>query len=151
MVDTGETLLHLFEEERRMGRQSEDQRASIASLVIVIASVINGVLTQTGFHLKSLPLSILLILLGSYGMIFNAKLYERFRLHDRRADKIRNRLDELFPDAQIRVILMKSDEEQDISYPIISRKIRLYRLWIGLHSLILLQGVIYSFIIILNH
>ncbi len=151
MTDTGETVLHLFEEERRMGRQSEDQRASIASLVIVIVSVINGVLTQTGFHLKSLPLVILLILLGSYGMIFSAKLYERWTLHDRRAAKFRTRLDELFPEAQIQVILKTSDEEQDKSYPILSRKIRLYRLWIGIYSLIVLQGVIYSLIIILNH
>ncbi|HEX6480312.1 MAG TPA: hypothetical protein VF043_15850 [Ktedonobacteraceae bacterium] len=97
MSDTTEFLMRMAEENWAQARHTEDQRATLANLIVVIASIDQGVLTQIGFIKSALPLTILLIILGIYGALASAKLYKRHQHHINRARPLRKRLDELCP------------------------------------------------------
>jgi len=58
-------------------------RSPITGLIVVVASAIQGGLTQTGLNKHALPLTIMLIILGLFGMLASMKLYERARRHTR--------------------------------------------------------------------
>ena len=148
MSESTEFLMRMAEENWTQARHSEDQRATITNLIVVIASIDQGALTQTGFTKSSLPLTILLIILGIYGMIASAKLYERYRHHIYRAGRLRERLDELCPDAQVSERLKAADARHAAKHPILSGKIHLHSIWLGLHILIAALGVVYTIIII---
>src|SRR5947209_4221428 len=109
MADTTDVLLHMVEEYWTQARHTEDQRAIITNLIVIIATAIHGVLTQTGFRINALPLTILLIILGIYGVVATTKLYERWQFHTHRARKLRRRLDELCPEAQIQILQTAAD------------------------------------------
>lgn len=150
MAETTDFLLAEIQESWAQARQSEDQRAAISNLVVVIASVIHGILTQTGFTKSALPLTLLLMLLGVYGIIASAKLYERHQFHIRRSQKLRLRLDELHPDAYVRKTLDEANKEHWSKYPVLSQRIRLHVVWLALHSLIATLGIIYTIIILVR-
>jgi hypothetical protein len=111
MSETTEILLHQIDEERSQARQSEDQRATISGLIVIIASAIQGGLTQTGSQKNALPLTIMLAILGFFGMVASAKLYERHQLHIHRALNIRDRLEKLYPDTELRSTLDAASDD----------------------------------------
>ena len=150
MADTTDALMGMIEENWNQIRHSEDQRATITNLIIVVVSVIQGVLTQTGFTKNVLPLTLLLIILGLYGIVVSAKLYERTQMLVNRARKYRHRLNELLPDAQLELLKKMADEEHFKRFPVMSQKIRLSRLWLALHAIIVVLGVVYSVIILIR-
>ena len=150
MADTNDVLIHIREEDLDLAKQAEDQRATMTNLVVIIASIIQGVLTQIGFVKNALPLAILLILLGIFGLIASAKQFEREKFHRERVSKIRHRLDELNPDAQIQASLEIAGKEHRAKHRFLSRKIHLNKIWLTLHTLIIVLGVIYLFIILLR-
>lgn len=127
-------------------KQHEDQRAAITGLIVVIASAIQGGLTQTGLTKSALLLTTTLLFLGIFGMLACAKLYERAKLHSNRANHIRKRLEELHPTLQVQTLLDASDKEHYLKYGVIAIKIRLYAIWITLHAMIALLGIIYTII-----
>jgi hypothetical protein len=149
-ADTAEILLRMVEENWTHVRHSEDQRATITNLLIIVVSVIQGILTQTGFTKNILPLTLLLIILGLYGIIATAKLHERSQMHINRARKLRHRLDELCPEAQVQVLQNEADEEILKEYPILTGKIHLSLLWPTLHGFVALLGAIYTVIIVIR-
>lgn len=150
MADTTDILMSMIEENWNQIRHSEDQRATITNLIIIIVSVIHGVLTQTGFTKNVLPLTLFLIILGLYGIVITAKLYERTQMLVNRARKYRHRLNELLPEAHVELLKKAADEEHFKRFPIISKKIRLSRLWLALHGMIVILGIIYSVIILIR-
>ena len=81
MTETVEILVSIMEQQLSQAKQSEDQRANITNIVVLIAAAIQGGLTQTGFTKNVLPLTITLIAIGIFGVVATAKLYERFRYH----------------------------------------------------------------------
>jgi len=156
MADTTDVLLHLIDENWTQARQSEDQRATMSNLIVIIAAALSGVVTQTGYTINSLPLAVLLIVLGVFGVVATAKFYERSQFHVRRARKLRHRLNELCTDAQIQILYSAADKDHEakFKYPIILRRIpvvreiHLYQVWLSLHVFIALLGVIFTVIII---
>ncbi|HTK10748.1 MAG TPA: hypothetical protein VL485_26475 [Ktedonobacteraceae bacterium] len=145
MSETTDILIHAADREFSQAKQSEDQRANITGLVVVIASAIQGGLTQTGLNRNALPLTIMLIVMGGFGVLASLKLYERFRRHIRFGSLIHQKLEELYPDTQLQHLLDQTRIEQQNEFPIV-RSIRLYILWIMLHFIISLLGIIYTFI-----
>jgi hypothetical protein len=117
---------------------------------VIVVSVIQGVLTQTGFTKNAMPLTILLVLLGFYGIVTTAKLHERSRFHIKRARKFRDRLDMLCPDAHIKLLQQVADEEHQRQHPVLAKRVRLSSLWLALHIFIALLGFIYTTIIIIK-
>lgn len=150
MTETTEILIHVMEQQFSQAKQSEDQRANITNIIVLIAAAIQGVLTQTGFTKNTLPLTITLIIIGIFGVVATAKLYERFSYHYEVMRQIRQKLETLNPDTTIRACLDAAWQEHIKKHPIISTKIRLYAIWSALHVLIAALGVIYTIIILVK-
>ena len=149
MSETTDILINASDREFAQAKQSEDQRANITGLLVVVASAIQGGLTQTGLNKNALPLTIMLIILGLFGMLASMKLYERARRHTRLGFLIRDKLEELHPATQLSALLEITRKEQQEEFPIL-RSIRLYMIWMALHSLVAILGVIYTVIAILH-
>ena len=150
MADATDILMSMVEENWNHVRHSEDQRATITNLIVIVVSIIQGVLTQTGFTKNALPLTFLLIILGLYGVVTTAKLHERSRFHIKRARKLRERLDILCPDAQIKLLQQVADEEHRSQHPILAKKVRLSSLWLTLHGLFAILGTVYTIVILVR-
>src|SRR5947208_2063419 len=104
MDEETEILLHEADINWAKTKQHEDQRAAITTLIVVIASAIQGGLTQTGFTKNAFPLTITLLMLGLFGMLACTKLYERAKLHADRTKRLRKRIDELHPTLQAQTL-----------------------------------------------
>ncbi len=140
-------LLRALEENWILARQAEDKRAVIAHVNIAAAIVANGILALVGFKKNALPFTFLLVILGIYGIIATAKLYERSQYHIHRARKLRARLDELYPDAQVEILQKNAENEHKMRYPRLIH-VRLNIIWLSLHMLIAVLGIIYTIIIL---
>lgn len=149
MSETTDILINAADREFGQAKQSEDQRANITGLLVIVASAIQGGLTQTGLTRNALPLTLMLIVLGIFGILASLKLYERARRHIRLGFLIRDRLEELHPETQLSQLLKTARKEQQADFPIL-RSIRLYLLWVAFHSLIMLMGIIYTAIALVN-
>lgn len=149
MSDTTDALISIMERNFVQAQHHEQQRATLTGIIVIIASAIQGGLTQTGFNKNSLPLTITLIFLGVFGAVATLKLYERFKHHDSRSDNLLIRLDELLPEAQIMKRLDSAYNKHTSKYPRLSKSIRLHKLWVTLHILIAVLGIVYTFIIII--
>ena len=148
MTETTEILVFIMEQQLSHAKQSEDQRANITNIIVLIAAAIQGGLTQTGFTKNALPLTITLIIMGIFGIVATTKLYERFRYHYEVMRQIRQKLETLNPDTAIRACLDAAWQEHTKKHPITSTKIRLHLIWSTLHMLIAALGVIYTAIIL---
>lgn len=146
--DSVDILIALCQENWEQARQSENQRAVVTNLIVIIAAATSGVLTQTGFEKHTLPLTILLIILGIYGALTSAKLYERHQFHIERARSLRHRLDLLYPEAEVEHIYETTRESHEAVYPKLS-KLHLHVLWIVLNLLVALLGVTLTIIILI--
>ncbi len=149
MSETTDILINAADREFGQAKQSEDQRSNLTGLIVVVASAIQGGLTQTGLNKSALPLTIMLIVLGIFGIIASIKLYERFRRHVRYGFFIRKRLEELHPDTQLSAMLEITRKEQQAEFPVL-RGIRLYLIWLMLHGMIMVLGIIYTAIALLR-
>src|SRR5438128_3808616 len=58
MSDATSALISVMERNYIQAQLHEEQRATLTSIIVIIASAIQGVLTQTGFKKSSLPLTI---------------------------------------------------------------------------------------------
>ncbi|SRR5579884_2830865 len=138
-------LLQAMEENYIHAKLSEEKRATIAHIVLILATLLQALLSFLGFHRTVLPLTITLILLGAYGVVSGLKLYERSHYHIARARKLRARLDELCPEAQVEPLQKMAEIEHQKQYPIFM-KVRLNAIWLGLHSVVIILGCIYTVI-----
>jgi hypothetical protein len=143
--ETYELLFRMLEENWLHARQAEDKRAVIAIINLVIVSALQGIVAFTGLSPKTLFLSIWIIILGVYGIVASAKLYERSQFHILRARKLRTHLDELCPDARIEHFLHIAEDEHKVHYTTMMN-VRLNAIWIGLHALITATGTLYTII-----
>ena len=147
MADDVDVLLRFCEDEWTQGRHTESQRATVTNFVVILSIGVFTFIVQKGLSIQTLPLTLLLILLGIYGAVISYKLYERWSLCRRRVRYWRNRIDELHPNAKLLELKKTAALEQAKKYPRMY-KIKLYRLWSILHISIAIIGLICSIIII---
>ena len=76
-----DTLVAYWSEHRAQLRQSESQRAVLTNYVLVVAAAISGLVVQQRFRIRTLPLSVLVVLIGLYGALAAAKYHERANYH----------------------------------------------------------------------
>lgn len=134
-TDTIAFLMRNLEENWILARQAEDKRAMIAHIVITLATLTLGAF----FITDRAPLTFLLILLGLYGLLTTAKLYERSQYHILRARKIRARLDELCPDAHLELLYKSAEKEHLARYPRLM-KVRLNTIWLCFYAVLVILG-----------
>lgn len=136
-TDTVAFLMRNLEENWILARQAEDKRAIIALTILILASLTLGAF----FITDRASLTLLLILSGLYGLFTTAKLYERSQYHILRARKIRAKLDELCPDAQLESLYKLAEEEHKSCYPWLMH-IRLNAIWQCFYAVLIVLGSI---------
>jgi hypothetical protein len=149
MADDTDVLLKIFEEERNQAIHTETQRSTIAYILVLIDSAVILFIFQAGLKPSSLPLAMFLIIIGIFGSIISAKLYERADLHMEISNQIQRKLEFLYPRIQLKECVLTARDKNRQRHPFI-RRIPLYFLWIGFHLLIALIGAIFTSIILLS-
>jgi len=128
---------------REQFRQSENQRAVLTNFVLVIAAGASGLVIQQGLRLRTLPLSVLIIVIGLYGVLAVAKYHERATYHLLQARALTHALvtSGALPDYD--AVLEETRQEHYQHYPHLHRlRLRLHWLWTGLHLAIAAYGVV---------
>ena len=146
-MDEKEFLMKVMEENWIHARQSEDKRALIANLILILTAIIQITITLTGFILKAIPVTLLLIFIGGYGILTTMKLYERAQFHTLRARALRSRLNELFPNAQVQDLQINAERKHQEHYPIFY-KTRLNNIWLCTYVFIIVLGIVETMICI---
>jgi hypothetical protein len=135
-------LWNMCQENYTQGRHHETQRSAVSSAMIAIATGIIGLVTfDRRLSFTDLPLTLLLTVLGLFGLGFSLKQYERWRLHMERAKKYRNKLDELLADHPLKALKRQADLAHNQKFKRMS-KIRLHWLWGTLNLFIAGLGLI---------
>lgn len=147
MPDDTELLIEFCKQSWADAKQSEDQRATLTNIILTVASAVIALIVQKGLTKDTIPLSIFLIVLGIYGGIASEKLYERHQMHIERGRAYRDEICELRPNAPIQTARNQADIKHKSKFPKLS-KIRLHYLWLTLHVLITLTGLILCVMII---
>lgn len=140
MTETISFLRQALEENWIHARQAEEKRATLANVVLVLASTTIIAIAFIGLSSKTLLLTLLLMLLGVYGIATTMKLYERSQYHILRARKLRARLDKLCPDAQVEQTQKTAEVEHQAKYPRLMH-IRLNSIWLGFYAFLIVVGM----------
>lgn len=138
-IDT-EVLLRFCEEQWQQARQCENQRSLMANFIVSLAIAIFSIEVLSQFNIYTLPLSILLILLGFYGYLTSIKLFERWKLHERRTIVWRDKIDQLNPNANLKKLYYNAQKQHEEEFPKLSKR-KLYNLWKILYLFIMIFGL----------
>jgi hypothetical protein len=141
-----QTLLAVWKEAREHSRQHEAQRSVATNMVLLLASADIGAIATLRFELRTLPLALALVILGAFGYVLSAKHYERGEWSTAVAVEIERRLDELDPDAGIRLAKVAATTGHERRYPRMHR-IRLNKMWSLLHLVVAATGVAFTIIV----
>lgn len=150
MAADSDVLLAYWQEQRTHARHTEDQRATLTNLILIISAATLGFLSQWGWTLRSLSITVPLIFLGLYGAVASEKLYERNLHHHRQAGAFSRLLSETTGAPDHDEALQDVRRDFAAEHPVMHR-LRLYMLWITLHVMIALLGVVLSIALIVTH
>lgn len=148
-----ELLLAMYQECVTRCRHHETLRATITSSLIAIDAIIVGVITfDKNLIFTDIPLTILITLLGIFGIIFTLSHSERYLHYSERSRQYRNGLDENFANGLIEK--GKKDAKKSIEVILKNGKfkfpkyLRHHFLWSAIHVFILIIGFTLSIIAI---
>jgi hypothetical protein len=141
MAEPDDAQLEFWKEHREQLRQSETQRSVLTNFVLVIVAGISGLIVQQHYDLGTLPLSVLIVILGLYGALAAAKYHERANYHLSQARGLTRALVESGALPDNRELLAKYRDDHYAAYPRLSR-FRLHWTWTGLHLGIAVYGLV---------
>jgi hypothetical protein len=157
VADKTDVLLQLFAEERAQARQSEDQRATLTNIILIVVGASLAFVSQRGLDQPALIVSIPIIAIGIFGALTNGKYFERWLRHWRRAYAYEAQLFELHPEIQAKRGRYSScgqsnkkdayESEVDARFPRLSR-MKLWRMWINFHWGVALLGIVLTLAIL---
>ncbi len=149
--DETDILWGMYQEHCTQGRHHETQRATVTNLIVAVsAGIISLVTYDKQINLTDLPLTAFLTAIGLFGAALSHKHYERFCFHMDRAREYRNELDKLVPQAKITALKQAADDIHKKHFSRGDLAIRLNWLWLCLHFLIAILGVLLSILAFLN-
>jgi hypothetical protein len=138
-----EILLAYSREEWEQRRQSENQRSLMTNFVLTISSATILLIINKGLSMDTLPFAIFLIPLGVFGAIAVAKLSERGQYHIESAKAWREKVNELYPEAELLKLKEKARAVHDKKYgKVIINRFRLYALWMYFNLSIAIIGAV---------
>ena len=149
MTEISEILIKQLDHQWMQARHSEDQRTATTRLILILTLAIEGFILQKGFVKNSIIFSVIMGLLGIYGAILSSKYYERFRLHTCRVGRLMEKLETLYPDANLKELEEKADNIHITRHPRMYQ-IRLHILWSAIYLGILATALINIIIIIVK-
>lgn len=144
-----DVLISFYKERNTSSRNSEAQRTNITHFVITISGALLALIGYIGFLIYTLPIAIIIVMLGIYGAIMSAKLYERFQYHNSVAKSYERRINELCPRVDTKLLIRSVRKEHKKRFPRLYN-MRLNKLWLLLHISIISLGIICIFIIVFN-
>jgi hypothetical protein len=147
LADQINAVLAYWSENRQQLRQSEDQRAVLTNYVLVIASALTGFIAQQKLALDTLPVAILMVVLGAYGAVTVAKYHERAEYHLTQARALTKTLADLGALPADTALLDEYRQRHYDKHPWL-RRIRLHWLWTGLHTAIAIGGLVLTIVIL---
>jgi uncharacterized membrane protein YeaQ/YmgE (transglycosylase-associated protein family) len=127
MADDTDILIEFCKQHWAEAKQAEDQRDALSNIILGISAALIALIAQKNLAKDTLPLALLLLILGVYGAIASEKLYERHQLHSIRASVCREKIDELHPNAQLLIMREKVFKKHNPKFPRLL-KIRLHYL-----------------------
>ena len=137
-----DVLLKMFEESYALARQAEDQRATMSNYLITVSAVLFAFITQQGFTPNVIPISLLIVFLGIFGLFMSAKYAQHYNRHYSRSKLIRNRLSELCPGTQLQEIEKEASNKNRQRYPFMAQRMPILYIWLALHAAICLIGIL---------
>jgi hypothetical protein len=141
MADNVNVLLAMYNEQCNQARHYESQRATVSGFLIAISAALIGLMTyDKSISRSDLPPAIFLLALGIFGALSSSKHYERSLRHGKRAQKYREKLNELIPELGINELRVKADEETNSRFKRLY-KLRLHHIWHFLHFIIILMSL----------
>ena len=141
MASDVDVLLQSWREQRDQARQSENQRAVMTNIVLVLSSAGLGLIAQHGVYDRAmLIVSVSLIVLGGYGALTSLKYRERHELHITQARAMWRRLDALYPDLHLEEDWAASRARHRERYKVLY-DLRLGYMWAALHAAIAITGL----------
>jgi hypothetical protein len=135
-----DVLLAYWQEQRAQARHAEEQRSTLTNLILVIAAAALGFLSQWGWETRTLAITVPLVLLGVFGAVASAKLYERNLYHYEQAAAFSRELGRATGVVEHEKFLRDVRERFAGLHPAMGR-VRLYVLWITLHAMIAVLGL----------
>lgn len=145
MSDSSDAVLAYWTEHREQLRQSENQRSVATNFLLVIVTALSGLIVQQRLEARTLPLAVLIVVLGFYGTAISAKYYERAQYHLKQARALTSTLKAMGVLVENQE-LAASREAHYRSHPLM-RRVRLHWLWTGLHLAISAYGLVLAVII----
>lgn len=139
---TIDVLLKAIEECWSRARQAEDQRATMTNFLISIAAALLAFSAQQGFGISTVPLSLLIIVIGLFGVFMSAKFGQHYYANYIEAVLLKRRLDKLCPQAQLEQIEENSKRLNLKRYPFLARKVPIIYLWQGLYTSVIVLGLV---------
>jgi hypothetical protein len=141
-------VLAYWNEHRQQFRQSENQRATTTNFVLVVTAGLSGLMIQQKFAATTIPLGVLITLIGLYGALTAAKYHERAAYHLAQARALTATLkdmDALGDDPYLDEFRRRHQHD----FPRLHR-IRLHWLWTGLHLAIAGYGAVLTIIAVVR-
>jgi hypothetical protein len=147
MSDPHDLVLAYWAEHRTQLRQCETQRSVLTNYILVIVAALTGLIVQQQVQPSTLPLSILIVLIGLYGALAVAKYHERADYHLTQARALTRTLIDAgaLPDHSTPLELAR--QAHHARYPRLQR-LRLHRLWTGMHLAIAAYGAVLAVVIV---
>lgn len=146
MDDDTDILYKLYAEDREFARHHETQRTNASSIIVAIsAGLIAFISSKHHVDVSNVPACILVIGLGIFGIVFTEKHYERTRLHLYRAYEYYHALDARISTVQLDELRKRANKQSDDRFKLLS-SIKLSILWMALHGIIAIIGIVLAFI-----
>ncbi len=123
-----EIILNEIDRQWGQAKQSEDQRATLTNIIVVVAAASQGYVAEKNFATDTVVIASFLIMIGIFGLFATAKYYERFRHSMCRVGRLRERLDTMYPTLELERTKDRADLEHARRYPKLSN-LRLNHLW----------------------
>ncbi|MFJ5803784.1 hypothetical protein [Streptomyces decoyicus] len=139
MADEIDALLALWKDHREADRQTENQRATLTNIIIVVVAAGLGFIAQTGLRTSMLVVTLPMLGLGLYGALACLKFHERSAFHVGQSKGLRRKISSQFPALNIEAGLTETSRAQRTRFPRL-RKVRSYMVWVVLHSAIAVAG-----------
>lgn len=136
-----EVLIRLMESHVAMARHAEDQRATMTNFLFTISGILIAFIVQQRFSPATLIISILIIVLGLFGVFASVKYAQHFHLHYAAGKFFEQRLHLLVPEAGILEGKAQSREQNSKRYPFMRKRISVVAFWLFLHSSICVIGI----------
>ena len=140
-------LWNFYSEQRIQGRSFDSQRTSIGNFVITVSGALLVLSVNSDFDKKIIPFTVFIMIISFYGFWATIKLFERQEYHYKRARNVLKKIEEFEGEEIFHQIINQSSLEHYKKRGF-SSKLPAYIVWLILHSLIFIFGLITLLIVL---